>query len=118
MRTVEVKHVPTIMNFVAKNQIKNSHILKSISNLLPIAVIPEKNLARDEMNALERIVAAGMIFTKNYIDTNLQCDTKNLDKILMVDGHEADEESVYKMLEYFIDNLAKQKQQRKLASAL
>lgn len=118
MRTVEVKHVPTIMNFVAKNQIKNNHILQSISNLLPITVIPMKNLARDEMNALERIVAAGMIFTKNYIDTNLQCDTKNLDKILMVDGHEADEESVYKMLEYFIDSLAKQKQQRKLASAL
>ena len=118
IRTVEVKYVPTIMNFVAKNQIKNSHIVKSISNLLPIDIVPVRQLARDGMNALERIVAAGMVFTENYIDINLQCDTKNLDKILMVAGHEASEESVYKMLEYFIGNLAKQKQKRKLASAL
>ncbi len=118
MRTVEVKYVPTIMNFVAKNQIKNSHILNSISNLLPIDIVPEKQLTHNEMNALERIIAAGMAFTESYIDTNLQCDTKNLDKILMADGHEASEGSVYKMLEYFIGSLSMQKQKRTLVSSL
>lgn len=118
MRTVEVKQVPTIINFVAKNQIKNIHIIKSISGLLPIDIVPEKHIERNEMNALERIISAGMTFTERYIDTNLQFDTKNLDKILMVEGHEVNESSVYKMLEYFIGNLAVQKGKGAMVSAL
>lgn len=118
MRTVEVKYVPAIMNFTAKNSVKNIHIVKSISKLLPIDIVPERQLERHEMNALERIVSAGMTFTKNYIDTNLLFDTKNLDKILMVDGYEANEDSIYKMLEYFIGNLAAQKGKRAMVSAL
>ncbi|MDA3866292.1 MAG: SDR family oxidoreductase [Salinivirgaceae bacterium] len=117
-RTVEVKHVPTIMNFIAKNQVKNIHIIKSINRLLPIDIVPEKQLARHEMNALERIISAGMTFTESYIDTNLLFDTSNLDQILMVDGHEANENSVHKMLEYFFDNLATQKRKRAMISAL
>jgi nucleoside-diphosphate-sugar epimerase len=118
LRTVEVKHVPTIMNCIAKNQMKNIHIIKSISRLLPIDIVPEKQLARHEMSALERIISAGMTFTESYIDTNLQFDTRNLDKILMVDGHEANENSVYKMLEYFIGSLTTQKRKRAMVSSL
>ncbi len=118
MRTVEVKNVPTIMNFIAKKQIKNILIIKSISRLLPIDIVPEKHLVRHEMSALERIISAGMAFTESYINTNLQFDTSNLDKILMVSGHEATENSVYKMLEYFIGNLVAQKSKRAMVSAL
>lgn len=112
LRTVEVKYVPTIMNFIAKNQVKNIHIVKSISKLLPIRIVPEKKMERHEMNALERIISAGMTFTENYIDTDLQFDTKNLDKILMAAGEEVNENSLYIMLEYFIDNLAVKKRKR------
>ena len=118
MRTVEIKYVPTIMNFIAKNQIKNIHIIQSISKLLPINIVPEKKIERHEMNALERIVSAGMTFTESYIDTNLQFDTTNLDKILMVDGHEVSENSVYKMLEYFIGTLSTRKRNTAIVSAL
>jgi hypothetical protein len=118
LRAVEVKHIPVIMNFIAKKQVKNIHIIKSISNLLPINIVPEKKFARHEMTALERIISAGMSFTESYIDTNLQFDTSNLDKILMVDGHEANENTVHKMLEYFIDNLATQKRKRVMVSGL
>lgn len=118
MRTVEVKYVPIIMNFIAKNQVKNIHIVKSISKLLPIDIVLEKQLERHQMNALERIVSAGMTFTESYIDTNLQFDTTNLDKILMVNGHEVSEYSVDKMLEYFIGTLSKQKRKKAMVSAL
>ncbi len=118
MRTVEVKHVPTIMNLIAKKQVKNIHIIKSISKLLPINIIPERQLEHNEMNALERIISAGMTFTESYIDMDLEFETKNLDKIIMVNGHEANENSVHKMLEYFIDNLATQKRKRAMVATL
>ncbi len=118
LRTVKVKHVPVIMNFIAKKQVRNIQIIQIINQLLPIIIVPEKQLERYEMNALERIIAAGMTFTDSYIDTNLQFDTSNLDKILMVAGHEANENSVYKMLEYFIGNLASKKRKHTMASVL
>lgn len=118
MRTVEVKYVPAIMNFIARNQVKNIHIINSISKLLPINIVPERQLERHEMNALERIVSAGMSFTEGYIDTNLQFDTTNLNKILMIDGHEVSENSVNKMLEYFIGNLTAKTSKRAMVSAL
>lgn len=118
IRTVEVKNVPTIMNFVARNPVKNIHIIKSINKLLPVNIVPEIQLERAEMNALERMISAGMTFTESYIDTNLLFDTKNMDKILMVNGNEVNENSVYKMLEYFIGNLAIQKEKRVMVSTL
>jgi len=116
MRTVEVKYVPAIMNFVAGNPVKNIHIIKSINKLLPVNIVPDLQLERAEMNALERIISAGMTFTESYIDTNLQFDTKNLEKILMDNGYEINENSVYKMLEYFIGNLAVQKSKKVMVS--
>lgn len=116
IRTVEVKYVPTIMNFVARNPVKNIHIIKSINKLLPVSIVPELQLKRAEMNALERIISAGMTFTESYIDTNLQFDTKNLEKILMVSDYDVNENSVHKMLEYFIGNLAVQKSKKVMVS--
>jgi nucleoside-diphosphate-sugar epimerase len=116
MRTVEVKYVPAIMNFVAGNPVKNIHIIKAINKLLPVNIVPELQLKRAEMSALERIISAGMTFTESYIDTNLQFDTKNLEKILMANGYEVNENSVYKMLEYFIGNLAAQKNKEPMVS--
>lgn len=118
MQTVEVKSVPTIMNFISMNPVKNIHIIKSINKLLPVNIVPEIQLERAEMNALERIISAGMTFSESYIDTNLQFDTKNLGKILMVNGYELNENSVYRMLEYFIGNLATQKVKRTMVSVL
>ena len=118
LRVVEVKYVPVIMNFIAKKQIKNIHIIKSINKLLPINIVPEKQFTRHEMSALERIIFAGMTFTGSYINTNLQFDTSNLDKILIVDGNKVNEDSIHKMLEYFIDNLTAQKRKRAMVSSL
>ena len=70
------------------------------------------------MSALERIIFAGMTFTGSYINTNLQFDTSNLDKILIVDGNKVNEDSIHKMLEYFIDNLTAQKRKRAMVSSL
>ena len=106
LRTVEVKQVPVIMNFIAKKQVKNIKIIKSINKLLPITIVIDNQISHNEMNDLERIISAGMTFTESYIDTNLQFDTRNLDEILMVDEHEPTELRVHIMLEYFIDNLA------------
>ena len=65
LRTVKVKHVPVIMNFISKKQVKNIHIIKSINNLLPINIVPIEKFAPNEMNALERIISAGMTFTES-----------------------------------------------------
>lgn len=116
MRTVEVKSVPVVMNFIGRNPIKNIHIISSINKLLPVNVVPERHLKRSDMKALERIISAGMTFTESYIDTNLQFDTKNLEKILLVNSCEVTEKSIYKMLEYFIGNLTVQKNKEAMVS--
>ncbi|HDR51828.1 MAG TPA: NAD-dependent epimerase/dehydratase family protein [Mariniphaga anaerophila] len=118
IRTVEVKYVPAIMNIVAGNPVKNIHIIKSINKLLPVNIVPELQLEHAEMNALERIISAGMTFTESYIDTDLQFGTKNSDKLFLVNGYEVNESSVYKMLEYFIGNLATKKSKKAMVSAL
>ena len=118
LRTVEVKNLPVIMNFIAKKQIKNIHIIESIGMLLPVNIVPVKHIERNEMNALERIISAGMAFTESYVDTKLQFDTSNLDKILLVDGYEVNENTVHKMLEYFINHLTAQKPKPAMVSVL
>lgn len=117
LRTVETNRVPVIMNFTAKNSIKNIQIINSICELLPINIVPVKFINRDEMDALERVIAVGMSFTGSYIDTDILFDTSQRDSIIS-DNNEADEYSVYKMLEYFIDNLSEKKGKRELAIAV
>jgi len=108
-RLLEVEKLPVIMNFIAKNSIKNGHIAGSLSRLLPIRVIPDKSLEHSEMNAFERIISIGMSFTSSYTDTNISFDTKNLDSVILSDGNQPTEQTVFRMLEYFIDNLSEKK---------
>lgn len=111
MRTVIIKEVPQIMNFTAKNAIKNRHILQSVAKLMPINIVPVENLTKAEMSSLERLVSVGMSFTGSYININLQFETKNTD--LLIAGNvfskhhslETEEQSISDMLAYFVGNL-------------
>ncbi|MFA5419511.1 MAG: SDR family oxidoreductase, partial [Bacteroidales bacterium] len=109
MRTVEVQKLPAIMNFVAKNAVKNIHIINSLCKLLPINIIPDKSIEQADMDAFERIISIGMSFTGNYVETNISFDTKNLDKVILSDSNEANEHTVFRMLEYFIGKLSEKK---------
>lgn len=117
-RTVEKNYVPVIMNFVAKKSIKNVVILRAISKLLPINIIPLKYMDHNDMDALERLVAAGMSFTGAYKATNLQFDTKARDSVFLPESNEVNEQTVYKMLEYFIDNLSDKKGKQTMGQAV
>lgn len=117
MRTVEINKVPVIMNFIAKNSIKNMHIVNGICKLLPINITPDQNIDIKKMDALERIIHVGMSFSGNYVDTDILFDTKNLDLIASSINNEANEYSVYRMLEYFIDNISEKKRNNILLPA-
>jgi len=117
MRTVELNKVPVIMNFISKNPIKNIYLINSISKLLPIRIIPANNIERADMDALERLIAVGMSFTGSYNNTNLLFDTRKLDEIILSNGNEANENTVFKMMEYFIDNLSEKKKSNVLTPA-
>ncbi len=106
MKTVEAQNVPVIMNFIARNPVKNSHILESLSQLLPIRLLPDKNLKKADMNSFERIISIGMTFTGSYTQTNILFDTKNLDSLVHLNGNE---QSIYRMLEYFVNKLSAKK---------
>ncbi len=108
-RTIEVNKVPVIMNFISKNPIKNIHIINSICKLLPIKIIPTKNIDREDMDALERLISVGMSFTGGYNNTNILFDTKQLDKVIISDDNEVNEHTIFKMLEYFIKKLSEKK---------
>lgn len=111
MRSVVTKAVPQIMNFTAKNAIKNRHIIHSVTKLMPINIVPVENLTKAEMTSLERLVSVGMSFTGSYININLQFETKNTDALISGNGFgkhlslESEEQAIYKMLEYFIGTL-------------
>lgn len=110
MRTVEVQELPVIMNFIAKNSVKNIHIINSLCKLLPVHIVPSESIERSEMNVMERIISIGMSFTGSYVGTNLQFGTKNLDKlVLSCSSYEANEHTIYKMLKFFLDDLADKK---------
>ena len=102
MKISKLEEIPVIVNFIGKKSIKNDHIIKNISNLLPINLVQDKTINRESMNALERMVSAGMSFTGLYANTNLNFDSKNLDMYFSPNGNEVTEKSVQKMLEYFI----------------
>ncbi|PKQ61430.1 Male sterility [Labilibaculum filiforme] len=110
MRTAEAKELPVIMNFIAKNSTKNKNIINSLCKLLPIHIEPSESIKKEEMNVVERIISIGMSFTGSYVSTNLRFDTKNLDCFIDSDGaYEANEQTIHKMLEYFLDSLSNKK---------
>lgn len=109
MRLVDVENLPTILNFVAKKATKNSYIINSLNELLPLNIIPLKKLDRNDMSALERIISVGMSFTGSYIDTNIAFDTQKRDEVMFSSNGEVTEQSVFKMLRYFINDLSGKK---------
>lgn len=109
LRVLEVGNLPVIMNFIAKNSIKNGHIADSLSKLLPIRIIPDKSLKHSDMNVFERIISIGMSFTSSYTDTNILFDTKCLNSVILSEDNQPTEQTIFRMLEYFIDNLSEKK---------
>lgn len=102
MSAVKTKNIPAILNLVAKSSVKNADILGSISELMPITLVPDMNLQKDDMNSLERIMAIGMSFTGAYINTNIAFDTTNLDSIVEREVSTVTAGSIHRMLTYFL----------------
>jgi len=111
-KVVEEKEIPEIMNFVSKNPIRNSFIIDTLNQLVPIQIIPIKNLERNEMNPIERMIAAGMSFTESYASTDVLFDTRQRDKFLKNTETGPDYKSIAKMMEYFIETLSEKKKKR------
>ena len=116
-KMVEETGIPEIMNFVAKKSIRNSHIIETLNRLLPINIIPQKKLERRDMNAIERLISVGMSFTESYIETDLSFDTSQRDKFIHYVETGPSNNSVSKMLEYFIESLSKKRKKQEPAAA-
>ncbi|MFO7999985.1 MAG: SDR family oxidoreductase [Marinilabilia sp.] len=104
-QTVKVENPPAIMNFVGNTSIKNIHIINSLNKLLPLRLIPVDHIDHKDMTPLERLMAVGMSFTGNYKDLNVRFDTTKRDSVIVPETNEINEEAVYKMLEYFIEDV-------------
>lgn len=117
MCSVKAEEVPVIMNLTAKTSIRNADLLTSLGKLLPINLVSDMSLQREEMNSLERIVAVGMSFTGAYIDIDIAFDTTQLDKVVQDDVKDVTPQSIYKMLEYFLSELDEEMDGKNLKSA-
>lgn len=102
MALIEKDHIPTILNFVANKAVQNQKIISYISDILPIDLIPMQEISETNMNKLEQMVLAGMEFTGNYIDTNIQFDTQNRDMVLPFGAREVSDESLRAMLSFYL----------------
>ena len=114
-KITETGTVPEILNFVSKNSIRNSHIIEVLNNLVPMRILPVKELDRKEMNPIERMISAGMSFSENYTSTSISFDSRQRDKLLECPGTVPDDYSVAKMLEYFIETLSEKKKKSEAA---
>lgn len=109
IKVVEEKEVPEIMNFVSKNPVRNSFIIDTLNELVPIQLIPVKNLEPNTMNPIERRISAGMSFTESYVSFDVLFDTRQRDTFLKNAETGPDNKSIAKMMEYFIGTLSKKK---------
>jgi len=108
-QVVEESKVPPIMNFVSGKSIRNSHIIETLNKMIPIRLIPLKQLEREIMNPVERLVSVGMSFTESYTSTNILFDTRNRDQFINNTENGPDNHSVAMMLKYFIEGLTQKK---------
>ncbi|MDG5798988.1 SDR family oxidoreductase [Marinilabiliaceae bacterium ANBcel2] len=104
-KTLESDNVPVILNFNSKKSTENRVIIETINELLPVNIVPDKDIKDEEMDSVERLIAIGMSFTGGYIDTNLKFETTERDKIIPTNGYEISDEAVNKMIRYFIKTL-------------
>lgn len=102
MSAVKTENAPVILNVIAKSSVQNKHLLKSLRQLLPIDLVCDMNLQREDMDSLERIIAVGMSFTGAYIDTDISFDTTQLDSIVKDVVKPVSPESIHNMLRYFL----------------
>lgn len=110
MQTIEAGDLPTIMNFVAKNPIKNSLILKYLSDNLPVDITPTPDLERSSLTSLEKMIDLGMSFTGSYSNDNSVFGTENFDKVIVrAENSEITPASLQRMLHYFINNHSNEK---------
>ena len=109
--------VPVIMNFVAKRSIRNNHIIETLNRLLPINIISRKKLDRKDMNSVERLISAGMSFSESYTSADIVFDSRKRDKFFHYTETGPDNNSVSKMLEYFLENLSEKKKKQGSAAA-
>ena len=107
MKVLIEHELPLIIHFVGRNSIKNDNIIKHICKILPINIIQNKALETVNMNNKEKLIAIGMKFTSGYTSTNILFDSKNRDEITGICENEITEQSLYKMLEYYIGKLQK-----------
>jgi len=105
MQLLRVESLPTILNFVANKPVENHQIIQTISDLLPINLVPIKDITADQMNKLEQLVLSGMSFTGNYIDTDIRFDTTNRDHVISSNNRTVSKESLEAMLSYYLDQL-------------
>ncbi len=102
MKLVNITQLPEVINFVSKTSIKNDDIAKSLCDILPINLIQDVSVKKEELNELERMVAAGMAFTIEYANLNLEFETTTLDKIIAPNRKELTPVSLHKMIECFL----------------
>ena len=114
--TVE-NEVPQIMNFVSKNSIRNSYILETLNQLVPMRIIPVKKLERKNMNSIERLISVGMSFTQSYTSTNITFDSRQRDNFVKDHETGTDNNAIAKMLKYFIETLSQKKKKQKHKAA-
>ncbi|WP_291862735.1 SDR family oxidoreductase [Marinilabilia sp.] len=112
LQTTNNQSVPRIMNFVANEPVKNSYIINSLKKLMPLDIVPVPELEHSQMNSLERLMAVGMSFTGNYTNIDIQFDTSQRDEVMTPADDCMDEPTVYRMLDYFIENSFKNNRTR------
>ena len=113
MGVLNKENLPVILNFVSKRPLKNNEIIDSVCSLLPLVIVPKKDLDKESMNKRERMIASGMSFTAVYAKTHLEFDTTNLEKMFSPNGNEISPESLHRMIEYFLKQNLKKGRRKK-----
>ncbi len=113
-KIIEIQNLPGIIHLVAKHPVRNKDIIDYLNEVLPIELIPCKQLEKSEMNPGERLIDIGMSFTGEYCNTNLAFGTRNLDKIITSENIEVTTEALRMMLANFIYNEMPGKASQKL----
>ena len=105
-KVVGEAEVPEIMNFVSNKSVLNNHIIETLNKMISIRLIPLKKLKRETMNPIERLVSVGMSFSDSYTETNISFDSRQRDEFTNNSETGPDNDSVTKMLTYFIEKIS------------
>ncbi|MBK5202635.1 MAG: SDR family oxidoreductase [Prolixibacteraceae bacterium] len=100
-----IQKLPVIINVNGNSYVKNQTITNCLSKLLPINIVFDETLETKQMTSLERIISAGMKFTGIYANTILSFDRTQLEKLVDTSDELISEDSLYKMIHYFLDNI-------------